>query len=278
MILSDVDIKRALASGHLVVAPCDVEEAVQPVSIDLRLGDKLRVFRQDRYPVIDVKQQMDNLTDLMTIDEINPFILHPNSFALGITEEWIELPNDLMGRLDGKSSLGRLGLLVHSTAGFIDPGFKGSIVLEFSNVSPLPITLYAGMPIAQISFYQLTSPAEMPYGHAKRESKYQNQDGPAPSRYYLNFQGKSGKPAERNRHYPTDANALKQWLDDSAFHGDVGLMADELGMPRKTVEDWVYGRYAPNASHRAKLHELTDLAIFEPYQRELMGSESEPSE
>lgn len=273
-ILSDVDIKKALASGHLVVAPCDADEAVQPVSIDLRLGSKLRVFRQDRYPVIDVKQSMDNLTDLLTIDEINPFILHPGSFALGITEEWIELPTDLMGRLDGKSSLGRLGLLVHSTAGFIDPGFKGGIVLEFSNVAPLPITLYSGMPIAQISFYQLTSPVERPYGHGNRVSKYQNQDGPTPSKYYLNFQGKGSRPAERNRHYSHEANALKQWLDESVYHGDVGLMADELEMPKKTVEDWVYGRYAPNASHRAKLHELTNLAIFEPYQQELIGSES----
>lgn len=273
MILSDVDIKKALASGHLVVDPCDLEEAVQPVSIDLRLGDKLRVFRQDRYPVIDVKQQMDNLTDLIIIDEINPFILHPDSFALGITEERVELPADLMGRLDGKSSLGRLGLLVHSTAGFIDPGFKGGIVLEFSNVSPLPITLYAGMPIAQISFYQLTSPVERPYGHGNRESKYQNQDGPTPSRYYLNFQGKSSRATERNRHYPADANALKQWLEYSVFHGDVGLMADELELPKKTVEDWVYGRYAPHASLRARLHELTDLAIFEPYQQELISSD-----
>lgn len=272
MILSDVDIKKALDSGHLVVDPCDVDEAVQPVSIDLRLGDKIRVFRQDRYPMIDVRQPLENLTELLVIDPLAPFILHPNSFALGITEEHIELPVDLMGRLDGKSSLGRLGLLVHSTAGFIDPGFKGGIVLEFSNVSPLPITLYAGMPIAQISFYQLTSPVERPYGHGKRESKYQNQDGPTPSKYYLNFRGKSARPAERNRHYSDDANALKQWLDDSVFHGDVGLMADELEMPKKTVEDWVYGRHAPNSSHRAKLHELTSLSIFEPYQQELISS------
>ena len=283
MILSDVDIKKALDANHLVVKPPYRDEEhrnlrIQPVSIDLTLGKKLRVFRENRYPYIELREEQPDMTEELDVDEAIPFYLHPNAFALGITEEFLELPSDLMGRLDGKSSLGRLGLLVHSTAGFIDPGFKGRIVLEFSNISPLPITLYAAMPFAQISFYQLTSRVERPYGHGKRESKYQNQDGPTPSRYYLNFQVKSGKPAERNRHYPTDANALKQWLDDSAFHGDVGLMADELEMPRKTLEDWVYGRYAPNASHRAKLHELTGLAIFEPYQQELMGSESEPSE
>ncbi len=266
MILSDVDIKKALDEEHLVMKPPYKEERIQPVSIDLTLGKKLRVFRENRYPYIELKQDQPHLTDEAEIDESIPFYLHTSAFALGITEEWLELPDDLMGRLDGKSSLGRLGLLVHSTAGFIDPGFKGRIVLEFSNVSPLPITLYAGMPIAQISFYELTSPVERPYGHGNRVSKYQNQDGPTPSQYYRNFQGTSGKNTERNRQYPTVANALKTWLHDSIYHGDVGLFADELEVPKKTVEDWVYGRYTPKVSHRAKLHELTQLDMFEPYQ------------
>ena len=186
MILSDRGIKDALEAKELIIEPLD-HKAIQPVSVDLTLGRSVRVFRSDRYPIIDVKQELPNLTDLVTIDEINPFILHPSAFALGITHELIQLPADLMGRLDGKSSLGRLGLLVHSTAGFVDPGFRGHLVLEFSNVAPLPITLYAGMPIAQLSFHRLSSPVERPYGHRELSSKYQDQTDPTPSRYYLNL-------------------------------------------------------------------------------------------
>ena len=188
MILSDRGIRDALETKQLIIDPLD-PKAIQPVSVDLTLGNSLRVFRSDRYPLIDVKQELPNLTDLVTIDEINPFILHPSAFALGITHELIQLPDNLMGRLDGKSSLGRLGLLVHSTAGFIDPGFRGRLVLEFSNVAPLPITLYAGMPIAQLSFYMLSSPVEHAYGHRALGSKYQDQNEPTPSRYYLNLRG-----------------------------------------------------------------------------------------
>ena len=203
MILSDRDIKEAIKAKHLLIDPFN-EDAVQPVSVDLTLGNKLRVFRNDRYPLIDVKMEMPDLTDLIEIDQLIPFILHPDAFALGTTAERVGLPDDIMGRLDGKSSLGRLGLLVHSTAGFIDPGFQGRIVLEFSNVAPLPITLYAGMPIAQLSFYKLTSPVEHPYGHGKRQSKYQQQDGPTPSRYYMNFNSKRSQTrAERVSEYPT---------------------------------------------------------------------------
>ena len=186
MTLSDRDLKEAIRSGHLVVEPYR-EEAIQPVSVDLTMGNKLRVFRGERYNLIDVKEEMPDLTEIVEIDELNPFILHPGAFALGITREWLELPSDLMGRLDGKSSLGRLGLIVHSTAGFIDPGFQGSIVMEFTNIAPLPITLYADMPIAQVSFCRTSSPSERPYGHSALGSKYQRQDGPTPSRYYLNF-------------------------------------------------------------------------------------------
>ncbi|GEM_PF-75978 len=274
MILSDVDIKKALNSNHLVMKPPYRDEMIQPVSIDLTLGKKLRVFSNNVYPFIDVKQEQPGLTDLVMIDDVDPFHLHPDAFVLGITEEWLELPNDLMGRLDGKSSLGRLGLLVHSTAGFIDPGFKGGIVLEFSNISRLPITLYAGMPIAQISFYKLTSPVVNPYGSGGRTSKYQNQNEPTPSRYYLNFpdwkKGSSG--AKRTREYSGEATALKVWLDSSVYHGDVGLLADDLEMSQKTVEDWVYGRYAPSGANRARLFEITKLPFFHPWQQELISS------
>lgn len=255
MALSDRDIKRAIRAGRLVVEPYR-EEAVQPVSVDLTLGNKLRVFRSERYYLIDVKQEMPNLTEVVEIDELNPFILHPGAFVLGITGEWVRLPADLMGRLDGKSSLGRLGLLVHSTAGFIDPGFQGGIVLEFSNISPLPITLYAGMPIAQISFYQTSSPAERPYGHGTLGSKYQRQDAPTPSRYYLNFAS-----GGRRRWEPV---TLRQWLRDSRFDGNVKELADTLDLPLKTVEDWVYGRRVPNAENRPKLFTLTRLPQYAP--------------
>ena len=257
MTLSDRDIKRAIKSGHLVVNPYH-EEAVQPVSVDLTLGSKLRVFRSERYFLIDVKQEMPDLTELVEIDELNPFILHPGAFVLGITKELVGLPSDLMGRLDGKSSLGRLGLLVHSTAGFIDPGFNGCIVLEFSNISPLPITLYAGMPIAQISFYQMSSPAERPYGHRALNSKYQQQDGPTPSRYYLNFNGGSKKRSE-----PV---TLKRWLKDSRSEGNMREFAETLDVPVKTVEDWVYSRGEPGARSRPKLFALTLLSQYAPKQ------------
>ena len=257
MSLSDRDIKRAIRAGRLTVEPYR-EEAVQPVSVDLTLGNKLRVFRSERYYLIDVKQEMPNLTEVVEIDELNPFILHPGAFVLGITAEWVRLPADLMGRLDGKSSLGRLGLLVHSTAGFIDPGFQGGIVLEFSNISPLPITLYAAMPIAQISFYQTSSPAERPYGHGSLGSKYQRQDAPTPSRYYLNFAS-----GGRRRWEPV---TLRQWLRDSRFEGNVKGLADALELPTKTVEDWVYDRYSPNAENRRKLFALTRLPEYAPHE------------
>ena len=257
MALSDRDIKRAVRAGRLLVEPYR-EEAVQPVSLDLTLGSKLRVFRSERYHLIDVKQEMPNLTEVVEVDEINPFILHPGAFVLGITAEWLRLPADLMGRLDGKSSLGRLGLLVHSTAGFIDPGFQGGIVLEFSNISPLPITLYAGMPIAQISFYQTSSPAERPYGHGSLGSKYQHQDAPTPSRYYLNF----GQGGRRRPELVT----LRQWLSDSRFGGNVKELATAMDLPYRTVEDWVYGVSEPNADNRRKLFALTRLPRYAPPQ------------
>ena len=193
MILSDKSIKEAIVGGRIVIEPFD-DSLIQPASVDLRLGKQIRVFRSTRIPFVDVTQELPDLTELVEIDEVNPFFLHPNEFALGVILENVCLPNDIAGRLDGKSSLGRLGLMVHSTAGWVDPGWKGHLTLELSNVSQLPITLYHGMKISQISFLQLTTPAAHPYGSRGLDSKYQNQDEPTPSRYYRNYGGKKRGP------------------------------------------------------------------------------------
>ncbi|MGI8407419.1 MAG: dCTP deaminase [Actinomycetota bacterium] len=186
MILSDRDIRSALASGHIGIEPFD-EADVQPSSVDLHVDRLFRTFHNHRYAVIDVKQEMEDLTELVEVTESEPFMLHPGEFVLGSTAEYVKLPNDLVARLEGKSSLGRLGLLIHSTAGYVDPGFEGHLTLELSNVANLPITLYPGMKIGQISFFRLTSPAENPYGSSAVGSKYQGQRGPTPSRYFDNF-------------------------------------------------------------------------------------------
>ena len=186
MVLSDRSIREEIAAGRIVIDPFD-DALVQPSSIDVRVGSAFRVFRNSRYPYIDVKQEQEELTELVEIDDETPFILHPGEFVLGSTLERIQLPDDLVARLEGKSSLGRLGLLIHSTAGFIDPGWDGHITLELSNVANLPITLYPGMKIGQISFLAMTTPADVPYGAASLGSKYQGQRGPTPSRYWENF-------------------------------------------------------------------------------------------
>lgn len=186
MVLSDRTIRRHLEAGDIVIEPL-AEGAVQPASVDLRLGYEFRVFRNSSVPYIDVKQEYPDLTELIRIDDETPFILHPGEFALAVTLERVRLPNFIVARLEGKSSLGRLGLLVHSTAGYVDPGWDGALTLELSNVANLPITLYARMKVSQISFLMLTEPAENPYGSAAAGSKYQHQKGPVPSRYYLNF-------------------------------------------------------------------------------------------
>ena len=187
MVLADRTIRRLLEEGRIGIDPYD-DELVQPSSVDVRVDRFFRVFRNSRYPYIDVKEPMEDLTELVEVaDEDEPFILHPGEFVLGSTLERITLPDDLVARLEGKSSLGRLGLLIHSTAGFIDPGWDGHVTLELSNVANLPITIYYGMPIGQLSFVQLTEPAATPYGSGALGSKYQGQRGPTPSRYWLNF-------------------------------------------------------------------------------------------
>jgi len=186
VVLSDRSIREAIESGRLVIDPYDAG-CVQPSSYDVRVGDAFRVFHNARHPYIDVREPLDDLTELVTVPEGERFILHPGEFVLGTTLEWVKLPDDLVARLEGKSSLGRLGLLIHSTAGFVDPGFSGRVTLELSNVANLPIAIYPGMKIGQISFQTMTTPAEHPYGSTEVGSKYQGQEGPTPSRYFENF-------------------------------------------------------------------------------------------
>jgi len=190
VVLSDRTIERLLDEGHIEIDPYD-PSLLQPSSVDVRVDRYFRVFHNARYPFIDVKQPQEDLTELVEIDGDTPFILHPGEFVLGSTLERVRLPDDLRAQLDGKSSLGRLGLLIHSTAGFIDPGWDGHVTLELSNVANLPITIYYAMKIGQLSFVQLTEPAEAPYGTAELGSKYQGQRGPTPSRYWQNFTPRS---------------------------------------------------------------------------------------
>jgi dCTP deaminase len=194
VVLSDRSIQRYLDEGRIEIEPYD-PALLQPSSVDVRVDRFFRVFRNSRYPFIDVKQAQEDLTELVTVED-EPFILHPGEFVLGSTLERIRLPDDLVARLEGKSSLGRLGLLIHSTAGFIDPGWDGHVTLELSNVANLPITIYHGMKIGQVSFVQMTEPAATPYGSDGLGSKYQDQQGPTPSRYYRNF---SVEPETSNR-------------------------------------------------------------------------------
>lgn len=189
MVLSDRSIREALDAGRIVIRPLDAAD-IQPASVDLHLSRRVRVFSNSRQPYIDVRESMERLTELVEIpDESQPFILHPGEFVLGSTVEHIELPEDLVARLEGKSSLGRIGLVIHSTAGFVDPGWKGNLTLELSNLARLPITLYYGMKIGQISFLRLTTPAERLYGAPELGSKYQGQNEPTASRSHRDFQG-----------------------------------------------------------------------------------------
>ena len=187
MILSDRSLREQIAAGRIVVDPLD-ESLIQPSSIDVRISNLFRVFRNHTAGVIDVKKDMAELTELVEMpDDGEAFMLHPGEFVLGSTLERVAVPDDLVGRVEGKSSLGRLGLLIHSTAGFVDAGFDGHITLELANVASLPITIYPQMKIGQVSFMRMTTPAEQPYGAGGRGSKYQGQLGPTPSRYFENF-------------------------------------------------------------------------------------------
>jgi dCTP deaminase len=187
MVLPDRVIRRLIEDGRIGIDPYD-PALMQPSSLDVRVDRLFRVFRNSRYPYIDVKHEQEELTELVEVVGDEAFILHPGEFVLGSTLEQVRLPDDLVARLEGKSSLGRLGLLIHSTAGFIDPGFDGHVTLELSNVANLPITIYPEMKIGQLSFMRLAEPAERPYGADGMGSKYQGQRGPTPSRYWKNFE------------------------------------------------------------------------------------------
>jgi dCTP deaminase len=192
LVLSDRTIRQEIEAGRIVFDPYE-PQMVQPSSVDVRVDNRFRVFHNARYPYIDVRQEMEDLTELVEVAPDAPFILHPGEFVLGQTLERVRLPDDLVARLEGKSSLGRLGLLIHSTAGFVDAGFEGNLTLELSNVANLPITIYQGMPIGQISFMRMDGPVESPYGSRETGSKYQGQAEPTPSRFHLNFDAE-GKP------------------------------------------------------------------------------------
>jgi len=188
MVLSDRTIRAEIDDGRIVIDPFD-PGLIQPSSIDVRVDRKFRVFHNARHPYIDVRKPMEDLTELIEIEGEQPFILHPGEFVLGQTLERVAIPNDIVARLEGKSSLARLGLLIHSTAGFVDAGFEGNLTLELSNVANLPITIYFGMPIGQISFMRMDRAVEHAYGSGEAGSKYQGQAEPTPSRFYRNFEG-----------------------------------------------------------------------------------------
>jgi dCTP deaminase len=186
VLLSDRDIRAELEAGRVVLDPFDIS-MVQPSSVDVRIDKFFRVFENHRYPHIDPAIEQPDLTREVQPAEGDPFILHPGEFVLASTYEVITLPDDVAGRLEGKSSLGRLGLLTHSTAGWIDPGFSGHVTLELSNVATLPIKLWPGMKIGQLCLFRTSSPVEHPYGSSAYGSRYQGQRGPTPSRSWQNF-------------------------------------------------------------------------------------------
>lgn len=194
MILSDRSIREAIASGRLGVDPFDAR-LIQPSSIDVRLDHRFLVFRNTKRAYIDVKEPADELMELIEVGPEEPMYLHPHEFVLGSTVERVRIPDDLVARLEGRSSLGRLGVVIHSTAGYVDPSFDGHITLEISNLANLPIALYPGMRIGQLSFQQMTTPAEKPYGPA-RGSKYSGQRLPTASRLYLDFRAESGRESD----------------------------------------------------------------------------------
>jgi dCTP deaminase len=189
MVLSDRSIREAIDAGRIVIDPLG-DDCIQPSSVDLHLDNLFRVFLNHTMDVIDVKADQEDLTELVKVPEDQYFVLHPGEFVLGSTSELVGVPDDLVARIEGKSSLGRVGLLVHATAGFVDAGFNGYLTLELSNVANLPIRLYPGMKIGQVSFFQMTTPADNPYGSKSVGSKYQGQRGPTPSRFFENFKDK----------------------------------------------------------------------------------------
>lgn len=192
-ILSDKTIKEYLEEGKIVIDPLKDEQQIQPSSVDMRLGDEFKVFKVIRKPYIDPKDEEDiaEYMESSTIPEGEAFIIHPNEFALATTQEYVKVPDDLVARVEGRSSMGRLGVTMHVTAGYVDPGFEGRITLEISNIGAMPVALYPGQRVCQLVFETMTTPAELPYGHPKRNSKYMKQLKPESSRVKLDYELKN---------------------------------------------------------------------------------------
>jgi dCTP deaminase len=191
MVLSDRTIKEELAKGRLVIDPLDPDD-IQPASVDVHLDRAFRVFKVSSRPYIDIREPMDDLTDEVLIEEERPFFIHPGEFVLASTIQVVTLPDDILAQVEGKSSLGRIGLLIHATAGFVDPGWTGKLTLELSNVAKMPIALYYGMKIGQLSFMRMSTPVDRPYGSPGLRSKYQGQMSPTPSRAFTEFERAPG--------------------------------------------------------------------------------------
>ena len=190
-ILSDKDIKKLLNEGHISIEPLDnKEKQIQPSSVDLRIGDEFKVFRVIRTPYIDPKdnEEVASYMESFKVPEGEAFIIHPNEFALATTQETVKLPDDIVARVEGRSSMGRLGVTMHVTAGYIDPGFEGKITLEISNIGAMPVALYPGQRVCQVVFETMTSPSEIPYGHPSRHSKYMGQEKPESSRIKMDYE------------------------------------------------------------------------------------------
>lgn len=192
-ILSDKTIKEYLKEGKIVIDPLKDEQQIQPSSVDMRLGDEFKVFKVIRKPYIDPKDEEDiaEYMESSTVPEGEAFIIHPNEFALATTQEYVKVPDDLVARVEGRSSMGRLGVTMHVTAGYVDPGFEGRITLEISNIGAMPVALYPGQRVCQLVFETMTTPAELPYGHPKRNSKYMKQLKPESSRVKLDYELKN---------------------------------------------------------------------------------------
>ena len=192
-ILSDKTIKEYLEEGKIVIDPLKDEQQIQPSSVDMRLGDEFKVFKVIRKPYIDPKDEEDiaEYMESSTVPEGEAFIIHPNEFALATTQEYVKVPDDLVARVEGRSSMGRLGVTMHVTAGYVDPGFEGRITLEISNIGAMPVALYPGQRVCQLVFETMTTPAELPYGHPKRNSKYMKQLKPESSRVKLDYEVKN---------------------------------------------------------------------------------------
>ena len=268
VVLSDRSIKEELEKGRLIIKPFD-PDCVQPASVDIHLDGKFQVFDDWKFPhYIDLHQSLDGLTREVTVKRGDYFSLQPGRFVLGSTLEFIAIADDLMARLEGKSSLGRLGLLIHSTAGYVDPGWRGHLTLELYNISQMPIHLYPTMKVSQISFHRLTTSAERPYGTAGLKSKYLDQVGPTPTRYHQEFQQPqlmslssvpvSTKQATKNQ----TTSVLRDWLNESKFQGNVRLFSEELNIPQKTVENWIYRDVAVSPKYQAKVFKITHLPHY----------------